>query len=221
MKRKTKKYFTIAGVLLLLFIIFTCFVNCFDVKPIGPDQTLVGFATINRVVFQQIGVHLIWYKVTDWLGLAAIVFPFGFAIAGLCQWIKRKRIEKVDKSLLVLGGFYLLVVGCYLFFERVIINYRPVILHESPEASYPSSHTMIVICIMVTARIQLRILSPGRKRLHLVIDILAFLLISITVIGRLLSGVHWITDIVGGVLLSSVLIALYCAAVEFLKEYDQ
>lgn len=211
MNQTVKKYLVLSGILWTLFVIFTGLVIAFDVKMIGLEQSMVGFATINHFVFQLLGVHLFWYEITDWLGLIAIAVAFSLAITGMCQLIRRKSIRKVDRQLLVLGGFYMAVIACYIFFEGVIINYRPVLLGENLEASYPSSHTMIVTCIMATAPSQFRLLWASKKKLCRGMDIVARLLIVITVLGRLISGVHWFTDIVGGLLLSAALVVLYGA----------
>ena len=150
------------------------------------------------------------YVITDWLGLVPVAFGFGFAILGLAQWIKRKHILKVDYSILILGGFYIVVLAAYLFFEEVVINYRPVLINNYLEASYPSSTTLLVLCVMPTANMQLnnRIKNYNLRRI-VSCTIKAFT--AFIVIGRLLSGVHWLTDIIGGLLLSAGLVAMYDA----------
>lgn len=218
MQKKSKKYFIITGVFSLLFVLFTVMVKTIDVKPIGPEESTVGFAAINRFVFELFGVNLIWYHITDWLGLVAIAIAFGFTVLGLFQLIKRKSILKVDCRILLLGAFYCIVIAFYIFFEFVAINYRPVILSQSLAASYPSSHVMIGVSIMVTAMLQFHHYLREKKKWLLATDIVSILVIAVTVIGRLISGVHWFTDIVAGILLSSSLIALYCAALEYFEE---
>lgn len=218
MKRNSKKYFGYTGALFGIFTIFTVLVACFDVKPIGPEKSSVGFAAINQFVVQKMGVHLIWYDVTDWLGVIAILFALGFAAIGFYQLITRKSVRKVDRQILVLGMFYVLVIAFYLLFEQAAINYRPVMLNGGLEASYPSSHTMIVVCIMATAAMQFRMLFPKKEKLCLGVNAVAVVLSAVTVIGRFVSGVHWFTDIVGGLLLSAALIALYCAVIELTEE---
>ena len=208
MKEETKKNFGIAAILLGAFVVWTAAVRLVDVQPIGPQGSAVGFATINGWVHDLTGVHMALYTVTDWLGLVPIVFAIGFALLGLIQWVKGKHLRQVDFSILVLGGFCLLVMAAYVLFEVVVINYRPVLINGCLEASYPSSTTMLVLCVMPTTLMQLnaRIKSQTLKR-WVGFGITAFILFM--VIGRLLSGVHWFTDIVGGALLSASLVMLY------------
>ena len=212
MQKKLKKYLIITGGLFLIFILFTVMVKTVDVQPVGPDRSKVGLASVNQCVFKFFGVNLLWYDITDWLGVFAIVFALGFAVLGLFQLIKRKSIQKVDCRILLLGVFYVMVIAVYLFFEVVVVNDRPIILSESLEASFPSSHVMFVNCIMATAMLQFHYYLRERKAWLWMSDIVSVLIITATVIGRLISGVHWFTDIVAGILLSSVLIALYCSA---------
>lgn len=154
------------------------------------------------------GVHMQLYTITDWLGLVSVAFGFGFALLGLVQWFKRKRIRKVDRSILILGVFYIVTLAAYLFFESYVINYRPVLIEGYLEASYPSSTTLLVLCVMPTAILQLR--ERIKKRAFCkVATIIIKAFIVFMVVGRLVSGVHWLTDIIGGILLSAGLVMLY------------
>lgn len=190
------------------FILWTLLISIVDVQSIGPWDSAVGFATINGLFHDLTGVHMTLYHITDWLGLVPVAFGFGFAILGLVQWIKRKHILKVDYSILVLGVYYVVVLAAYLFFEEVVVNYRPVLIAGYLEASYPSSTTLLVLCVTPTANMQLnnRIKNYNLRRI-VSCAIKAFT--AFMVIGRLVSGVHWFTDIIGGILLSIGLVALY------------
>ena len=203
-----KKYFLISSLLIVSFALWTLLISIVDVKAIGPNGSYVGFATLNGAFHTLTGTHMWLYTVTDWLGLVPIGVCLGFAIFGLVQWIKRKRFSKVDSSILALGGFYLTVMATYILFEYVVINRRPVLINGYLEASYPSSTTMLVMCVMPTALMQL----SSRIKNKILRSILIYLIIGFTafmVIGRLISGVHWITDIIGGALVSSGLVLMY------------
>lgn len=212
MQNKKKQTLFIGVFLLLTFILFTVAIIKVDVQAIGPYGSKVGLATINNAVFHFFKVNLLWYHITDWLGLSAVFLALAFAILGLCQLIKRRSLLKVDGDIILLGVVYILIIGCYIFFEKYTINYRPLLLGGNLEASYPSSHTMLVIIIMGTAITQFRrrIHSPSIKRLLVA---LCFIIIFITIMGRLVSGVHWFSDIIGGVLLSSSLCSIYYSLV--------
>ena len=210
MKRTGKKRIFVGAGFLAAFVLWTVLVSLVDIRAIGPNGSSVGFAALNGYVHERIGVNIPLYTITDWLGFVPIGVAFGFAILGLVQWIKRKSLLKVDRSLLALGGFYVVVLAAYLFFEIVIINYRPVLLGGYLEASYPSSTTMLVMCVMLTAMMQLRTRIKNRVfRWCVMISIAVF--IAFMVIGRLVSGVHWLTDIIGGALISAGLVIIHAS----------
>ena len=208
MEKKNIKLFFVGVSLLAAFVLWTVFVCFIDVRAIGPRESSVGFATLNGYVHNLTGVNMYLYVITDWLGLVPIGVAFGFAVLGLVQWIKRKSLLKVDRSILTLGGFYIVVMAVYILFEIVVINYRPTLINGYLEASYPSSTTMLVMCVMPTAMMQFstRIKNDLFRRcvMFTITVFIAFMLI-----GRLVSGVHWITDIIGGALLSTAIVLMY------------
>ncbi|MBO5918203.1 MAG: phosphatase PAP2 family protein [Oscillospiraceae bacterium] len=198
--------------MLIAFVMWTAAICFVDVQAIGPQESTVGFATINQFVHNLTGVHMSLYTLTDWLGLAPLMFVIGFGTLGLIQWIKRKHLLKVDYNILILGGFYIVVMAVYVLFEMFVVNYRPVLINGYLEASYPSSTTMLVMCVMPTAIMQFntRIKNNVLKR-FVASAIIAF--IAFMVIGRFVSGVHWFTDIIGGTLLSAGLVLMYRAII--------
>ena len=210
MKKENQRNFCIATCMLLAFLLWTVAIQLVDVEAIGPQESSVGFATINQFVHNLTGVHMSLYTITDWLGLVPLVFVMGFGTLGLIQWIQRKHLLKVDYNILVLGGFYIVVMTVYVLFEILAVNYRPVLIGGILEASYPSSTTMLVMCVMPTAVMQFntRIKNNVLKRC-VASAIIAFNVFM--VIGRLISGVHWFTDIIGGALLSTGLVLMYRA----------
>lgn len=199
--------------LLAAFALWTLAVCFVDVRPIGPNGSTVGLAGINQFVHELTGTNFLLYHITDWLGLVPVGVCVGFGVLGLVQWIKGGHIGKVDGSILLLGGFYILTIGAYLLFEQVVINYRPVLIGGILEVSYPSSTTLLTMCVMPTAAIQFnaRIKNRGFRR-FVVFFVVAFT--AFMVVGRILSGVHWITDMIGGALLSAGLVLLYRAVTQ-------
>ena len=198
--------------MLSAFVLWTVAVQFIDVRTIGPNGSSVGFATINGFVHKLTGVHMSLYNVTDWLGLVPIFVAMGFALFGFAQWIKRKHLSKVDYNIFVLGGFYIAVMAVYILFEMITVNYRPVLINGILEKSYPSSTTLIVMCVMPTAIMQFnsRIKNTALRKS---VSFLFTSFVIFMVIGRLVSGVHWFTDIIGGALLSAGLVALYRYAI--------
>ena len=212
MKKHDKGGILSGAALILAFIVWTILIQTVDVRPVGVNGTNIGFATVNAWFHRLTGVHMGLYTITDWLGLVPIAVCMGFGVLGLTQWIRRRSIAKVDKDILLLGGYYILVILGYLIFEMIPINYRPILIGGAMEASYPSSTTLLVLSVMPTLLFQVdrRTTDITVRRITAAFVVLfsAFM-----VIGRLVAGVHWLTDIVGSVLLSAGLYSMYRAAV--------
>ena len=215
---KKKRNFLISTILILLALIFTILVKVVDVKTIGVNETNIGFATLNQFVFKTTGVNMIWYHITDWLGIVPIFMAMFYAMIGVMQLIKRRNILKVDKEIIILGLFYIVVISLYVFFEKVIVNYRPILMNGFLEASYPSSHTLMTICLCGSSIIVNKKLF--NNKITKFIDGLSVVIIFTTVIGRLISGVHWFTDIIGGMIISIALLMTLYSVIDIIKKHN-
>ena len=217
MKMNVRKLFITGIVLVLAFVIWTVLIQTVDVQPVGQNGTNVGFATLNCLFHKLTGVHMTIYHITDWLGLVPIFCCLIFGGVGFAQLIKRRSLFKVDSDIIILGIYYIAVIFGYLIFEIIPVNYRPILIDGIMEASYPSSTTLLVLSVMPTVSFQVnhRIKNTFiRKSVNLYV----ILFMLFMVISRTVSGVHWLTDIVGSVIFSSGLYLIYKSAVLFLDK---
>ena len=217
MKYDWKKLMIAGAALLAGFVLWTVLILLVDVQPVGQNGTNIGFAAFNTWFHKITGVHMTLYTVTDWLGLVPILICVCFGVLGLIQLIRRKSLMKVDPDIILLGIYYILVIIGYLVFEMVPINYRPVLINGYLEASYPSSTTLLVLSVMPTLKYQVDRRSEN-VNVRRITTVFVILFSAFMVIGRLVSGVHWATDIAGSVLLSAGLFLLYVSAVSLADE---
>lgn len=209
-KRTAALAFTAAALL------FTLLIKLIDVKPIGPNGSEVGFAAVNQAVAETIGVSLFWYEISQTLGYLAILLAVLMAVAGVMQLIRRRSLAKVDPEIIALGALYAVTLILYLLFDKVALNYRPILENGVLEPSYPSSHTLLSLVVFGSAFLLIRrYFYPGRVQKVLTGCDLVFLIL--TVLARLLSGYHWLTDIIGGMLISAALLGWFSVLKDTLK----
>ncbi|MBR6902523.1 MAG: phosphatase PAP2 family protein [Clostridia bacterium] len=212
---KSKSKYILPIISFMLFIVLIILIKTIDVLPTGVGDTEIGLYHLNSAVKAFLGTNMVWYKLTEVTGLISIAAGGIFAVIGLVQLIKRKSVLKVDREILSLGGLYITLGIVYVFFEKVIINYRPLILagDSAPEASFPSSHTVLAVVIAVSI---IMIINKYVENLTArnIIKAACAILAVVTVIGRFLSGVHWFTDILGGIILSVCLLSLFRAFIK-------
>lgn len=212
MKKSGKKALFLGIGFVVTFVMWTVLILLVDVKPTGLNGTNIGFASLNQWFHKMTGVHMMVYSITDWLGLIPVFICMIFGGIGVVQLINRRSFFKVDYDIIILGIYYVVVILGYLVFEMIPINYRPILIEGRMAVSYPSSTTLLVLCVMPTLMEQAehRVKNVLVKRL---VSIFTVCFSSFMVLGRLVSGVHWFTDIVGGMLLSAGLFYIYKAAV--------
>lgn len=212
MKNNGKKNLICGSVVIFSFCLWTWLIQTVDVRPSGVNGTEIGFAKINLWFNSVTGVNMTLYSLTDWLGLVPVFVCFAFGLIGLIQLIDRKSLLKVDSDIILLGIYYVTVIAGYLIFETIPINYRPVLINGLMEASYPSSTTLLVLSVMPTLSFQAKRRIPSKK-CRKIVETFAVLFSLFMVVGRIISGVHWLTDIVGSCLLSAGLFFIYKAVV--------
>lgn len=212
MKENGKRLLFLGIILVAVFTIWTFLVQIVDVQPVGQNGTDIGFATFNCWFHKITGVHMTLYVITDWLGLVPIFVCMIFGGIGFGQLVKRRSLFKVDYDIIFLGIYYIIVISGYLIFEMIPINYRPILIEGFMETSYPSSTTLLVLSVMPTFVFQVnrRLENAAVKK---TISILIIIFSAFMVIGRLVSGVHWFTDIVGSIVLSAGVYGIYKAVV--------
>ena len=204
------------AMLLMISIVYTLCIKMIDVSPVGPQNTKVGFSTINHFISMKIGYHETFYLISKILGMIPFVFILFYALIGLKQMIRKRSLLKVDNEILLLGLFYILVGLVYVFFEHVVINYRPIMFDGILEASYPSSHTMLALTIGLSSIIVNKKYITNSKVCDIINDI-CWVTMVLLVLTRTLSGVHWITDIIGGIIISLLLVSFYRLGLECMK----
>ena len=215
--KKTKRIkFLIPLFFFAAFLLWTVLSRFVDRMPIGPEESVVGFSTLNEIFHKFTGVNLFLYEITDLLSLIPLGFAFGFALLGLIQWIGRKKLLLVDRDILFLGIYFAVVLSVFFFFEFFPINYRPVLLEGVLEVSYPSSTTMLSLCVLgsTATMLKARISAPLPRR---AITVFLWVFAGFMVTARAFSGVHWLGDIVGGILISLSLISAFRNSLLFLE----
>ena len=217
MKAKTKIILSV--ICFAFFIGLIVLVKKVDVAAIGPEGTEIGLSGINQDFHKATGLNMGWYKLAEYMGYGALALVGVFALVGLVQLIQRKSLLKVDKTILALGGLYVVVLGLYVGFDKIAINYRPEILEgeTAVEPSFPSSHTMLACVVLGSAALVAGQYIKNRA-IARTLQVLAVAACMVLMVGRLLSGVHWLTDIIGGVLISLGLLFLFAGVRNLLGE---
>lgn len=196
-----------AVVMLVLFAALVACLMAVDRQPIAADGSLVGLGTINRSFHELTGVSWTLYSATEMGGYVAIASMFVFFVIGVVELVRGRGFGGVDKAIYLIAVAYVIMLIAYVGFDKIALNYRPVLVDGVLEPSFPSSHTFLAIgtmgCAITWAKARLG------KGTFTAVTIVCTLLALFVVIGRLLSGVHWFTDILGGVLLGFALVFAY------------
>lgn len=147
-----------------------------------------------------------WDKATDIILIASFAVLVVFVIMSLCQWIKRKSLKKVDKSLLWFPLPLALMAITYVIFDKFLIcNTRP---DGSGEASFPSTHVMVVATIFFLVAIILPRYIKSKAAVIL-LDFFMLAFIVLVSVGRVLANKHWLSDVLGALGFAIIFAIIY------------
>lgn len=213
----------VAGVCLALFAVLTASALFIDVAPIGPQGSSVGLSSINGAVFATLGSNDLADKTSDLLLVLSVLVCGAFAALGLTQLARTRSLSGVDPALIRLALAYLTLAVLYVGFEFVTLNYAPVLDEGQLKSSFPSSHTLATVAVFAMSPITLRALGANPQTTNpklcnpatpSIAGAMSAVFILAAVVLRVLSGQHWLTDVIAGVLLALCVTALYAWSVE-------
>lgn len=212
--------FSITAGLFLVFAIFTILVKFVDTSVVATTGTQIGLSSINKPLFDFFGANETWGTISTLLFVIAGVVVLTLATIAVVEMIKSKSLFKINHKLLLVALLYVLTAIFYVIFEFVIINYRPLLDEGLIKASYPSSHTLLICVVCLSACL---IVPDYIKSNPLKITITTILcLISVLApITRLLAGMHWFTDVVASIILSLALVMLYYSTSSYISSKKQ
>lgn len=203
---KQKMWLILSLVFFVGFVIFTLLVKFVDVGQVGLEH-------VNQFFLQHCGRQIFWEQVTDWIGYFVVLSMVGIVAWQIVQWVQRKSLRRIDQNLIMFDIIVVCLVLVYIFFELVVVNCRPELDNGVAKASYPSSHVMLFVTVLPMLIWQMWHYLKN-KSLRIVLTVILSICLIVGIIGRMLSGVHWFTDIVGGIMISCCLICGYMVFVK-------
>ena len=215
--KQSKSTALFASILLLISsIVFTVAVSFLDVKENPDGGHNIGLSSVNLAFHKTFPYNEVLHNISEYAGYIPVLFALFFALMGAGQALKHKSFKRVDNVLFFLAGYYVIVGFVYLIFEKFCINVRPIMLDGEWEASYPSSHTLFSITLSASA-ILVNDIFYAKAKWRRPMNVLAYIFMLSVPVLRLFSGVHWLSDIVGGVIISATLVSILNYAFFFVR----
>lgn len=207
--KKNLIWWILAATMLVAFSVWTVLIKTVDVRAVGADGVVVGLAGLNDWWWGLCGTKAVAKLLSDLVGYLVLVLLVGLAVWQVVVAI-RGRSLRLARHWWVLDGVIVALLVCYLVFELVVVNGRPLLVDGALKASYPSTHTLLfaVVLPLVAATVWREI---NNRPLRFTVAAVCGVLLVAGVILRAIAGVHWLSDIIGGLFLAATLVFTYLA----------
>ena len=171
----------------------------------------LGFGLVSEMVTSQTGLYrydasaAAWgaehatptstrlLGLITWLGATVTVLSVTVAL-GLLEWLRRRRLAVLAFLLMVVAGQNLIANTVKALVDRE----RPPVPHLAPSSgfSFPAGHTAAAAATWAAVAL---VLGRGRPlQVKALLAAGAALLTAAVAASRVLLGVHWLTDVIGG-----------------------
>ena len=215
---KKTLYGALSGIMLIIILVFIVLLKKVNVGTNGDKN--IGLSKINLAIYNSLGTNKIMDIISTIILAMAGALALFFVVIGIIEVVKRKKLEMLDNSIKALALVYVITGWIYLIFDYIlVINYRPTTECISSSPSFPSTHTMLILMIFLTGITVLEGLIKNKKLLYFV-EIGFGLLGILAIVTRMLSGKHWFTDIIAGILFAIMLYFFHKFIIELLNEYQ-
>ena len=179
-----------------LFVLLLILILVVDVTTI-PFNGKIGLTSLNKI----------FYYVLDFDTRLMIDSISDFLLDSL----------KGQGILLLLGCFIVIAGIIWVLFDNIIvINYRPFNYEGKLEGSFPSTHVMLVTFVYL-ASLKFFNFDNKPKSFKYILYGFSIFVIIFTGACRILSLMHWFTDVLGGVLIGLTLYFGYLKSIEIVN----
>lgn len=209
-----KTCYILATCMFLLFGILIALLLTVDVTNSGVKGSNIGLSGINVPMRDIIGTSRLFYNISKIIGAIGVgLCAFLCAMLGF-RVLRKKSLKALNKKEYALIGLYFVTAIFYVAFDKIVINYRPFIKWDEsgPESSFPSTHSLMAIVIFAGLAHATSDYIKNELTLK-IIQMACVIMALLVIIGRIFSGVHWITDIIGGIILGIGLVCIYLGIV--------
>ena len=161
--------------------------------------------------YEQGGYFRSLYLITEGLGVVSILACLFWTGMGIKDLIKYRDINDVDKSIFATWLLYVLALIVWRVTLKISVSYAPVSVHPKSAlvVSFPCGNTFLIIISMCSSIYLIGYFLEEKKKLVLALRVACIAILALGIIFRTVSGVNWLTDILGAIGFAVPAVVLY------------